>query len=104
MEEIVGEVSDPFDKFTPEIETLPDGSVLIDGLCLIEDVNNHLNLNLSDPAYDTIAGFTMGKFGRIPKVKESVEFDGVLIQIEAMDGMRIDRLKLTRLENKPPSD
>lgn len=104
LEEIVGEVSDPFDKFTPEIETLPDGSVLIDGLCLIEDVNNHLNLNLSDPAYDTIAGFTMGKFGRIPKVKESVEFDGVLIQIEAMDGMRIDRLKLTRLENKPPSD
>ncbi len=99
LEEIVGEVSDPFDKFIPEIETLPDGSVLIDGLCLIEDVNNYLNLNLNDPAYDTIAGFTLGKMGRIPQVNDSVEFDNVLIEIEEMDGMRINRLKLTRRDD-----
>jgi CBS domain containing-hemolysin-like protein len=104
VEEIVGEVSDPFDEFTPEIETLPDGSFLIDGLCLIEDVNNHLDLELNDPAYDTIAGFTLGKMGRIPKVNDSVEYDNVLIQVEAMDGLRIDRLKLTRLENKKPAE
>ena len=100
LEEIVGEVSDPFDKFTPEIVTLADGSILIDGLALIEDVNKSLDLDLNDPAYDTIAGYTLGKMGRIPKVNDSVEFDKVLIQVEAMDGMRIDRLKLTRLEDK----
>ena len=100
LEEIVGEVSDPFDKFTPEIETLADGSILVDGLSLIEDVNKYLDLDLNDPAYDTIAGYTLGKMGRIPKVNDSVEFDKVLIQVEAMDGMRIDRLKLTRLEDK----
>ena len=100
LEEIVGEVSDPFDQFTPEIETLADGSILIDGLSLIEDVNKYLDLDLNDPAYDTIAGYTLGKMGRIPKVNDSVEFDKVLIQVEAMDGMRIDRLKLTRLEDK----
>ncbi len=100
LEEIVGEVSDPFDKFTPEIVTLADGSFLIDGLALIEDVNKSLDLDLNDPAYDTIAGYTLGKMGRIPKVNDSVEFDKVLIQVEAMDGMRIDRLKLTRLEDK----
>lgn len=100
LEEIVGEVSDPFDKFTPEIVTLADGSILIDGLALIEDVNKSLDLDLNDPAYDTIAGYMLGKMGRIPKVNDSVEFDKVLIQVEAMDGMRIDRLKLTRLEDK----
>jgi CBS domain containing-hemolysin-like protein len=100
LEEIVGEVSDPFDKFTPEFETLADGSILIDGLTLIEDVNKSLDLDLNDPAYDTIAGYTLGKMGRIPKVNDSVEFDKVLIQVEAMDGMRIDRLKLTRIEDK----
>lgn len=99
LEEIVGEVSDPFDKFTPEIETLPDGSLLVDGLCLIEDVNNYLELDLSDPAYDTIAGYTLGKMGRIPKVNDSVESNSILIQVEAMDGLRIDRLKLTRLDD-----
>ena len=97
VEEILGEVSDPFDRFTPEIETLPDGSIMIDGLTLIEDVNKHLDLDLSDPAYDTIAGFTLGKMGRIPKVNDSVECNNVRIQVAEMDGMRIDRLKLTRL-------
>lgn len=103
LEEIVGEVSDPFDKFTPEIETLPDGSLLVDGLCLIEDVNNHLDLDLKDPAYDTIAGYTLGRMGRIPKVNDSVEFGNILIQVEAMDGLRIDRLRLTRLGDKSVS-
>ena len=98
LEEIVGEVSDPFDKFTPEIEALPDGSLLVDGLCLIEDVNNLLDLDLNDPAYDTIAGFTLGKMGRIPAVNESVENESILIQVKAMDGLRIDRLKLTLLD------
>lgn len=104
LEEIVGEVSDPFDDFTPEMVTLADGSILIDGLCLIEDVNKFLDLDLNDPAYDTIAGYTLGKMGRIPKVNDSVEFDKVLIQVEAMDGMRIDRLKLTRLEDKKTAE
>ncbi len=102
LEEIVGEVSDPFDKFTPEIEPLEDGSYLIDGLCLMEDVNNTLGLNLHDPAYDTIAGYTLGKLGRIPKVEDKVYGDQVIIQVELMDGMRIDRLKLTRIDDDKP--
>ena len=98
LEEIVGEVSDPFDRVTPQIEKLPDGSVLIDGLTLIEDVNNYLDLNLTDPYYDTIAGFTLGKMGNIPNVGDSVDCDRVRIKVETMDGLRIDRLRLTRLD------
>jgi putative hemolysin len=98
LEEIVGEVSDPFDTFTPEIEKLPDGSGIIEGLALIEDVNQELNLNLTDPDYDTIAGYVMGKLGRIPRENDFVEADGVRVQVEAMDGMRISRVLLTRLD------
>lgn len=104
VEEIMGEVSDPFDRFTPEIQMLPDGSFLVDGLALIEDVNNYLGLELSDPAYDTIAGYTLGKLGSIPKVHDSVEFDNLRIQVEAMDGMRIDRLKLIRQAEENPDE
>jgi len=103
LEEIVGEVSDPFDKFTPEIEALEDGSYLIDGLCLMEDVNDALGLELRDLAYDTIAGYTLGVLGRIPKVKDKIDSEQVTIQVEAMDGMRIDRLRLTRIDESKPS-
>ena len=86
---------DPFDRFTPDIQRLPDGSILIDGMALIEEVNNQLGLDLHDPNYDTIAGYFLGKIGRIPKIKDSVEENGIRMQVEAMDGLRIDRLSLT---------
>jgi CBS domain containing-hemolysin-like protein len=100
LEEIVGEVSDPFDKFTPDIQTLPDGSHLIDGLTLIEDVNRHLGLNLNDPNYDTIAGYLLGRLNRMPKVKDTIEAGDLRIQVEAMDGMRISRVKVSRLDKE----
>ena len=101
LEEIVGEVSDPFDRINPEIQTLPDGSALIDGLALIEEVNQHLNLVLQDPNYDTIAGYVLGKLGRIPRIGDTVEGDGVRLKVESMDGLRIARLSLMQA-NPPP--
>jgi putative hemolysin len=94
LEEIVGEVSDPFDKVTPEIQRQADGSVIIDGMTLIEEVNEQLGLNLQDPNYDTIAGFMLGGLGRIPKVGDLIERDGVRLRVEAMDGLRIASISL----------
>jgi CBS domain containing-hemolysin-like protein len=100
LEEIVGEVSDPFDLDTPEIQTMPDGSILIDGLTLIEEVNQQLGLALADPHYDTIAGYVLGKLGRIPRPKDIVEVDGMRFHIESMDGLRIASLSLRRTGEK----
>jgi CBS domain containing-hemolysin-like protein len=103
LEEIVGEVSDPFDANNPEIQTQPDGSVLIEGLTLIEDVNQQLGLNLVDPDYDTIAGYILGKLGRIPRLHDVVEGDGVRLRVEEMDGLRIARLSMMRQGLSAPS-
>ncbi|MFH1634521.1 MAG: hemolysin family protein [Chloroflexota bacterium] len=97
MEEIVGEVSDPFDAEQPEIQELPDGSATIDGMALIEEVNEELGLDLRDPNYDTIAGYMLGKLGRIPQAGDAIEADGLRLQVESMDGMRIERLSLARV-------
>jgi putative hemolysin len=94
LEEIVGEVSDPFDKITPEIQRQADGSVIIDGMTLIEEVNEQLGLDLQDSNYDTIAGFMLGGLGRIPKVGDLIERDGVRLRVEAMDGLRIASISL----------
>lgn len=94
MEEIVGEVRDAFDKSVPEIQRLPDGSALIDGLTPIEDVNEHFGLALRDENYDTIAGFVLGRLDRIAKVGDTVEAGGARFKVEAMDGLRIARVSL----------
>ncbi len=98
LEEIVGEVSGPFDEQVPEIQVLEDGRALIDGLTLIADVNEELELNLEDPHYNTIAGYLLGRLGRIPAVGDAVEVDGVRLEVREMDNLRISKVLLERIE------
>lgn len=94
MARIVGEVRDPFDKSAPEIQRLPDGSALVDGLTPIETVNESFGLNLQDQFYDTIAGFVLGRLGRMARVGDTVDNEGVRLKVEALDGLRIARVSL----------
>jgi putative hemolysin len=105
LEEIVGEVSDPYDT-ERDIQPLPDGSSLVDGLTLIEEVNEHFGLKLDDPNYDTIAGYLLGRLERLAKVGDAIQVDGVRLRVEAMDGFRIARVSITRVSppESPPSE
>jgi CBS domain containing-hemolysin-like protein len=102
LEEIVGEVSDQFDQGMPGFETLPDGSILVDGLTQLEDVNEQLGLNLREPYYDTIAGYVMGKLGRMPHQNDVVEGEKVRLKVVEMDGRRVSRVSLT-IKGAPPA-
>jgi CBS domain containing-hemolysin-like protein len=93
LEEIVGEVSDEFSP-GPSLQRLPDGTSLVDGLTLIEEVNEAMGVRLEDPDYDTIAGFVLGRLGRLAEVGDTITADGVRIRVEALDGKRIARLTL----------
>jgi putative hemolysin len=99
VEEILGELKDPFDDTALSIEDREDGSVLVDGLTLIEEVNDHLTLSLDDPKFDTIAGYLIGKLGRIPKLGDTYEDleHGISLKVESMDRLRIDRVLIKRI-------
>jgi len=103
ISQIVGDVADPFDKSAPDIQRLPNGSALIAGLTQIVAVNDMLGLSLHDDHYDTIAGFMLGRLGRMARVGDTVEVEGVRLKVEALDGLRIARLSLARL-TKPAAD
>ena len=105
VEEIIGVVEDPFENSPPAIQNLSDGTFLIDGLTLIEDVNEHFGFSLEDEDYDTIAGFMLGKLGRLAITGDSVEDsqNSVHLLVEEMDGMRIARLKLSFLHHPVPT-
>ncbi|NPV65682.1 MAG: HlyC/CorC family transporter [Anaerolineae bacterium] len=100
LEELVGDVQDAFEPQAAEIEVLPDGSALLSGLTPIEEVNERFGLNLSDPNYETIAGYILGRLDRIAQLGDTVEVDNVELAVAAMDGLRIDRVRLTR---RPPA-
>ena len=94
MEEIVGEISDPFDDAQPEIQKISEGSAMVEGLALIDEVNEELGLDLHDTKNDTIAGYFLGSINRLPKVGDEIEREGVRFKVESMDALRIERLTL----------
>lgn len=100
LEEIIGEIRDPFDTDQPEIQFLPNGIVLISGLTQIDYVNQQIGLQLVDDEHDTIAGFVMGRLGRIPRVNDelTLQKESVRFKVKSMDQRRIEQLEMTRLK------
>jgi putative hemolysin len=101
LEEIVGEVRDPFDD-EAEIQSLPDGTVLIDGLTSIEELNARFELTLHNPHYDTIAGYILGHLGRMARVGDTITAEGIRLRVEEMDGLRVSRVSMR--PQPPPAD
>ena len=95
VERIVGDVQDEFDQ--PEevdVQPLGDRSALVNGLMLLEDFNEHFRTDLTDEYNETVGGFVMGRLGRIPQVGDEVQADGLTLQVEEMDGLRVARLRV----------
>jgi CBS domain containing-hemolysin-like protein len=99
LEEIVGDVQDVFEPYESEYEELADGSVLLSGLTPIDEVNEHFGLELTDPNYETIAGYILGRLNRMAQVGDVVDGPAVQIHVTAMDGLRIDRVRLVWLHD-----
>ncbi|MCS7250930.1 MAG: hemolysin family protein [Anaerolineae bacterium] len=94
LEQLVGELHERMEPTEPDVVAMPDGSYLISGLLPIQEVNERFQLDLQDPYYETIAGFVLGQLGRIACVGDEVDAGVVRLRVEAMDGLRIARLRL----------
>lgn len=99
MEEIVGEIQDEFDEERPGIEQDGEDEYSIDGLMLIEEINDRLGLHMETEDYDTIGGWLYSKLEVNPPQKgQSIEFDDHLFIVEETDNKRISRIKLLKIQ------
>lgn len=100
MEEIVGEIQDEFDEERPGVEKLGEDEHSIDGLMLIEEINDRLGLHMETDDYDTIGGWLYSKLEINPPHKgQSVEFDNHLFIVDEMDNKRISRIKVMKMQS-----
>lgn len=101
MEEIVGDIADEYDDAaSPHIVRRDDGSFLVDGITPIDDVVERTDLRIRDDdsaRFDTVAGYALMLLGRIPQAGDTVEAEGWRIEVIDMDGLRIDKVLITRL-------
>jgi len=114
VEEIVGDISDEHDRLGARGQQRRDGSWSLSGLLRPDEVEDLTGVELAEHEdYDTIAGLVMRELGRIPVVGDVVEVvvprrvddhvveDHVVLTVDRLDGLRIDRLTLRVLPPEP---
>ncbi len=76
VEEIIGDFDDEFEIEEKEkIIKLEDNIYLIDSKYSIEELEEELNLKLPEGPFDTIGGFVIKEFGRMPEKDEKLTFE-----------------------------
>ena len=96
-EEIVGEMGDELSPSEKEYQKIDENTFLIDGRMRIDEANSEMELGLPENAdYETVAGFLLSVLGHIPRVKEQVEYENLLLIITDMRGFRIREVRITK--------
>jgi CBS domain containing-hemolysin-like protein len=96
MERIVGEIGDEQSGGSTTVSVLTDGSALVDGLAFVPDINAQFGLHIDEDVYNTIGGYVMGCLGRRPRLGDVVETEGKRLRVEALDGLRVARVLITK--------
>jgi putative hemolysin len=97
-ENIMGDLPEYEGAGEPDVFQREDGSYLMDGSKMIEDVEDLLKLDSlfespgERPDVNTIGGMAMYKLNRIPKTGDKFYAGGYLFEIVDMDGKRVDKL------------
>ena len=94
LEELVGEIQDEYDQEDPMLLVLAPGLWRIDARMAIDDLNEHLDLDLPHEDFDTVGGFVFGQLGRQLEEGESVYYQDLEFIVEKTDGRRVDKLRL----------
>jgi putative hemolysin len=91
LEEIVGEIRDEHDRDEQEpIVVVSPQEAIVDARTNIEDVNARLGTRLPTEDFETIGGYTVGRFGRLPSEGEEIEADDeTRLRVERAHGRRI---------------
>ena len=91
LEEIVGEIRDEHDVDEQEpIFLVSELEAIVEAGTNIEDVNAKLGTRLPTEDFETIGGFTVGLFGRLPTEGEEIDADDhTRLRVDRTRGRRI---------------
>lgn len=99
IEQLVGDLRDEFDPDAEPAHPDGDGSV-VDGLTSLSEVAERFGDLKTEAESTTLGGYVAERLNRIPSVGDRVGYGDYELQVVAMDGMRVARV---RFERRRPS-
>lgn len=88
LEEIVGEITDEYDREGPSIQDLGDDRYRVPAGLSVDDLAELYDVELEDEEVDTVGGLIGKVTGRVPIVGTGCEVAGLSLTAEKMSGRR----------------
>jgi CBS domain containing-hemolysin-like protein len=88
VEEVVGEITDEYDRDAPPVEHLNDGSCRVTARLPIEDLEEMYGVQLPHEDVETVGGLLAMTLGRVPIPGATVEVGGLKLVAESAKGRR----------------
>jgi CBS domain containing-hemolysin-like protein len=96
IEEIVGQIQDEFDQEKPLLQKTSETLWEVDGALPLHELEGLVGESLAGEEITTTSGFVTHRLGGFPKEGDVVELAAFTLRVEAMDGMRVARLRAER--------
>ena len=102
LEELVGEIADEYDEPERLIQRVDETTYRVAGKLPIDELNAIAGLSISKQDYDTVGGWVLDLFGRVPRKAERAETPEAVVTVEKMERTRIVEV-LIALRKPAPS-
>jgi magnesium and cobalt exporter, CNNM family len=96
IEEIVGDIRDEQEKELREIHEVAANRYVIDGKTDIGKVNEKLGVKLPEDEFETLGGFVLGLFGRLPAEGDQVRYQDMMFTVLRLRRNRISRIRVLK--------
>ena len=95
VEEVMGEIRDPYDQEESNVLKQSDGSFIVEGSITIYDLEEETDIEFpEDRDYDTLGGFILDILTDIPQTGEQVEFNNMIFTVQTVENNRIGKIKI----------
>ena len=94
VEELVGEIEDEYDTHLESILKINDKEYLVNPSIHINDFNDYFDTDLVQIKNDSIGGFLIDNLGRIPKLGDAIEAEGIKITVVQINRYKLEMLKV----------
>ena len=100
VEEIVGDINDEYDEYdNNKITIINENVILADGLAEITDINDKLDVNLSNERFNTIGGFVTGELGKFPLKGDTLIYNDIIeFVVESAGKNKVEKVKISKLQ------
>ena len=97
IEEIVGEIDDEHDKTDDEkILTQNRNTFIVDPLVSVQEFNNHFSTDFTDDDVETIGGYLINQFEKVPQKGENIKINNLLFKVLSADSRKINRIQVIK--------